>query len=571
FILVGGNLSGIQKYIFGITRNSGKGVSKIFRARSFYLQALIRAALIDIQRTTGLLGACRLLDSGGKFILLLPDTEDIRRKIEQFDRELQIWFRDKFKGTVTLSLSWHTRLKHQDFMLESFRFQIDRLNETLEAVKYQKLCKTFSEQGMVIEEGYEQTEAGNCTLCGINSADPESIKHYSQKTESEIAICRDCSDQILYFGSKLPRTRYLVYGTTEKAPVYRDIRITLSADPPPVIDNDILHVEALVDKPGFGRYRLARHLPTLLENDLADENWFRVFEQDLDFERTDGQSVPMTFNMIAHKSKKRIPDKLVGRSLLGFMKADVDNLGLIFGLGLGDRLSVARFTMMSRMLHIFFSEYLVELLKKEFPYIYVVFAGGDDLFLVGPWWQTVDFAITLREHFSMFCAENPDITLSCGLLPARPRLPMKRAVELVETYLENAKSHDSRSRRKDSICFMGETVSWVEMKELMALGRQFDQAVEQKSRTKFSTAFLYRLMEYHKMYRRFIEGGEIKSGRYLSLAHYDIGRNIISGNKDNQAELDMLFRIFSVGVDERPELNRLNIPLFYAINMNRES
>jgi CRISPR-associated protein Csm1 len=62
----------------------------------------------------------------------------------------------------------------------------------------------------------------------------------------------------------------------------------------------------------------------------------------------------------------------------------------------------------------------------------------------------------------------------------------------------------------------------------------------------------------------------MKDGRYLSLAHYDIGRNIIKDGKNNQKEVEMLHRIFAVGVSERPELEYLNIPLFYAINLNRD-
>ena len=72
------------------------------------------------------------------------------------------------------------------------------------------------------------------------------------------------------------------------------------------------------------------------------------------------------------------------------------------------------------------------------------------------------------------------------------------------------------------------------------------------------------------MYRKFTRENKIKFGRYLSLAHYDIARNILSSKNPNQEELEMLYEIFVVGVSERPVLDRLNIPLFYAINSNRK-
>ena len=261
---------------------------------------------------------------------------------------------------------------------------------------------------------------------------------------------------------------------------------------------------------------------------------------------------------------------MVGRPLLGFLKADVDNLGFLFSMGLGERLSVARFTSLSRMLNLFFSDYIVELVRKDFSDVYIVFGGGDDLFVVGPWNQTIHFAITLRKKLSLFCANNPDITLSGGILIARPRLPARKAAELVASSLAQAKKTSGSDRVKDSVNLLGETLSWNELEELMALGEWLDRAMEQKERTGFSMAFLYRLLEYHRMYRHFIRDGKISLGRYLSLAHYDIGRNIQKDRRNNEEELQLLYDVFAVGASERRILDRLNIPLFYAINLNRK-
>ena len=39
---------------------------------------------------------------------------------------------------------------------------------------------------------------------------------------------------------------------------------------------------------------------------------------------------------------------------------------------------------------------------------------------------------------------------------------------------------------------------------------------------------------------------------------------------DNDEEVDMLYRIFAVGSKDRSELDMLHIPLFYAMNLNRD-
>lgn len=575
FILMSGDLSGIQKYIFHINKNSGKGVSKIFRARSFFLQALTRSVILSIQKRLGLSSVCRLIDSGGKFVLLLPCTPEVQNKMEILDGEIQSWFRNKFKGLLTMNISCSVKVTQQDFSIKYFQDKLDEVNEALQIKKLQKLYKTFSKEGTIIDGNYDEREGKNCSLCNINVSDEESSKKYTEGEIIETAICRECYEQINYIGKRLPDTNYLIYANTAQnrdgISLFDSINLELSHDEPANLSS-IQHVECLSDSCNFARARLARHLPKLREEELNDKNWSALFSEDEDH---NVQSIevgqPKTFNWIALKSKKVNKDnELIGRPLLGFFKADVDNLGLIFSMGLEKRLSPARLTSLSRMLNIFFSEYIVELASAEYPDIYSVFAGGDDLFMVGPWDQIIHFAVKVREQFRKYCAENPDITLSGGIFISKPRLPMRKAVELAEDYLESAKKYTSDKRQKDSLCILSETVSWQEITKLMELGDKFDRAIDESKRTGFSTAFLYRLLEYHHMYRKFTYGKKIKYGRYLALAHYDIARNILSEDNRDRDELNMLYDIFAVGDHKRSSLEKLNIPLFYAINRNRK-
>ncbi len=568
FILLGGDLSGIQDYIFGISKNSGRGVSKIFRARSFYLQALVKSVVISIQNHLGLLPVCRVMDAGGKFVLLLPKLDYVQAKLSKLDHNVQSWFRKKFKGLLTLNLAWNTCLGQKDFQISQFQAKLDNVNESIELSKYSKLKKTIAVDGPIIRGDYDEMEGGNCVICGVNRMDEKSTGRYRELSDVDTAVCHDCYQQIEYIGTNLPQTDYHVYGQSGHVKLFDDIWLSVSNKSPSDYKS-IYHIETFSDDVGFTRARFARHMPKITSQELMDEKWFKLFEKEAeDVELKEDQ--PKTFNMIALKSKKMLGEDLIGRSLLGFMKADVDNLGFIFGLGLGDRLSIARFSFLSRMLNLFFSDYLVELVRHDFPDIYVVFAGGDDLFIVGPWHQTIRFAIRLRQDFSRFCAENEDITLSAGVLIGKPRFPMRRAAEDVEKLLDESKKHKVNGKGKNAITLLDRTLSWSDLDELLKLGERFDRALGEKDRTNFSMAFMYRLLEYYRMYGNFINKGEIGAGRYLSHAHYDIGRNIMDAKKDNQQELEMLWDIFAVGGIQKPLLEKLYIPLFYAINLNRK-
>ena len=567
--LFSGDLSGIQNFIFGISNSTGRGISKIFRARSFYLQALVKSVVLSIQERLGLLSVCKVMDAGGHFILLLPNLSDLDGQLHKLDDDLQTWFRHKFKGQLTLNLSWKTRMNHQDFAPKMFQAKLDQVNEGLEIAKLTKLRRTMVSSGPIVDVDYDEEEGKNCVICNVNRSDSASSKEYEKQYGVDNRLCKACYEQIDIIGTNLPKRAYHVYGKVGQVELFDNIFLTLTDDKPQ--DFKPVHlIETFRDGDGFSRSRIARYLPVLTDEELHDEKWFTALTEDNGFHDIKAGQIK-TFNSIAQKSRKEQGGELLGRPLLAFMKGDVDYLGFIFGMGLGQRLTLARYAFLSRMMNLFFSDYMVKLVEREFPDIYVVFAGGDDLFVIGPWRQTLHFACRLRHDFSQFCGQNPDMTLSVGILMSRPRLPILRAAKWAEELLQLSKEYKTGNHVKDAVSLLNETITWGELKELLSLGDKFDKALEEKERTRFSSAFLHRLLEYHRMYKRFITPqGEIRAGLYLSHAHYDIGRNIMHEKADNKEELNMLLQLFAIGSPANSLLAKLNIPLFYAINLNRK-
>jgi CRISPR-associated protein Csm1 len=276
FILLGGDLSGIQNYIFGISKNSGRGVSKIFRARSFYLQVLTRSVLLELQNRLNLFSVFRLVDSGGKFILLLPATENIIKEIEKIDEEIQIFFMNKFKGLLTMNISWSTMISQQGLHLANFQDSIDAVNEAIEECKLKKLSKAILKNGPVINTDYDKREGGNCSLCSINSADDKSSSKYEEKESISVPVCKDCCEQIIYIGTRLPKTNYLIYGSNCRIPLFGKTSLTFLVNAPTDFKN-ISHIESIADTGRFSRARIARHLPEVTSEELKNEKWFNLF------------------------------------------------------------------------------------------------------------------------------------------------------------------------------------------------------------------------------------------------------------------------------------------------------
>ena len=117
---------------------------------------------------------------------------------------------------------------------------------------------------------------------------------------------------------------------------------------------------------------------------------------------------PLTFQEIAEQARS---DRR-----LAVLKADVDDMGVRVGQIAGEDQSYNRLRSFSYSLHEFFGQTIQELLAESWPLIYTLYAGGDDLLLVGPWDVVLDFAGFLTREFEAGPAqEYSPLTLSAGI------------------------------------------------------------------------------------------------------------------------------------------------------------
>jgi CRISPR-associated protein Csm1 len=87
--------------------------------------------------------------------------------------------------------------------------------------------------------------------------------------------------------------------------------------------------------------------------------------------------------------------------------------------------------------------------------IYTVFAGGDDLFLIGPWNSIIDFAFHLNSSFDDYVCRNSAVTLSAGISVSKPSEPLTAIHERAEGALKQSKRSCG-----NAITLFNETVSW---------------------------------------------------------------------------------------------------------------
>ena len=586
FILVGGDLSGIQKFIFEISSTNPKKLSKILRGRSFYLSLISDCASLRILKGLDLPISCRIINAGGRFIILAPNTSETKEILKQITEEINLWFLRTFLGKLSLNIDYSVTLSGDDFSPEKFNKKLKELNQKLEEKKLKKFDKAyFSNREVDFSDIYnELTEKGTCNFCGI---------YPSLELEGRCKIC-EYSEKI---GEELITRNFICFRLDN--PERSSISIlNVGVDFLNKVEDPTKYflIEKIADDDekenanfGYVRRYIANYVPKpqkgeiCLTHEHSDKSQDKDcnslcrfcrdvcrFEKDIkpgEEDRISREKVAethLTFQCIATHTLKENSGR--GVDHLAVLKADVDFLGMIFSLGI-DNLSISRFATLSRMLNYFFSAVIKDLIKNKFDKIYTVYAGGDDMLLIGPWEQLIEFTIEMQDKFKKFVAENPNITISAGISLFRPHSQVKVATEIAEENLEKSKSVG-----KDRLTVFATTVKWADVEKLVEYKDFLDQEFKNEN-SKINSSFLYRLLKYQGMFIEAEDEGKIEKLIYHSLMTRDIRRNVErrdkNGNLINEDVIKKLEPLYLTIGQDKDLMRNLKIPVFWTIYKNR--
>lgn len=108
-LFVGGDLSGIQKFIYNIT---SKRAMVSLKGRSFYLKDFTEKIcnkilnIPELSNSTIAKSDMKIYCSGGKFYLQIPDTEQIRNTIEKIKQETEEKLWNEHKGQLSINIDY---------------------------------------------------------------------------------------------------------------------------------------------------------------------------------------------------------------------------------------------------------------------------------------------------------------------------------------------------------------------------------------------------------------------------------------------------------------------------------
>ncbi len=442
-ILLACDISGIQDFIYSVT--SEKAL-KSLKGRSFYLQLISESLARSITNLFDLPLCNIIFIGGGNLYLLLPNTENVAPKIKALKESLNTNLLYAHRGKLTVNIAYE-RLKYSDFLEKNFGITWSNLKGILAKEKRKKFSDILNDQKKLesILGPYDLGgESRVCEICG-------------EELEGEWDICSMCNSfaELAY---DLTRARYLQIINTK----------------PKEIKERVRDCNKLIESIGT-KYVLLRD-PTTGDNVYLINNVNFLSEKS----RFTGfyfiaRNAPGTGEQI--KTLEEIADDATGVKKWGVLRADVDNLGKIFAYGLGEKdRTISRVAMLSENLGMFFNVQ-VEKIANESVYkdkIYVVYSGGDDLFIIGSWSVLPDFALRLYEDFRKYTANSLTLSASIFIAPSK-KFPVYQSAAQAKDDLDLAKTND-----KNKLTFLEKPIPWDVLSDLKKIKDKITFLLDEK-------------------------------------------------------------------------------------------
>ncbi|MFC3875421.1 type III-A CRISPR-associated protein Cas10/Csm1 [Neisseria musculi] len=578
-LLIQGDFFGIQNFIFASGSQTNKRAAKLLRGRSFQVSLFAELAALKVLRACGLPSVSQILNAAGKFMIVAPNTADVRTAVETVKAEINAWFIRHSFGQVAMGLSVQAASCNDFTDKERFAELVKQSFAVLERAKLQRFNLT-ADTPAVLNADYSQCAAGS--VCSYNQQLPAEIEADGR------AAARLSQDQITLGNLLTKQNRILVLekggqvhsgGNTVKLrlPVF-GLHIAFTAED---ISGkfgtqaaegtlwrfwDFSLPEQLGDHvwKGYARRYINAYVPHFSEADeWLNQKYSPVRGEDDQTEIEAGQ--PKTFNHLAcedRTSENRTSEngqQFIGKVAIAALKGDVDNLGTIFQKGL-QAPTFAKMAALSRQVNHFFSLWLPAYCAEHYPNTYTVFAGGDDFFLIGPWLQTQKLAADMREAFGRYVAGNEEISFSAGIYITKPGLPLGGLSAGAEEALGSAKSLcHSQYGQKNSLCVYGTSVSWHEWHAIETAAARIG---ELKDAYGLSTGFIYDMLQFCEAAGR-ERNGDIAACMWHSRLAYRIRRHVDDNKKiisKNNAYAKLIEAFYKNGIKHLEAKYR--IPLF---------
>jgi CRISPR-associated protein Csm1 len=530
-LLVGGDISGIQKFIYTL---SSKRAAKTLRGRSFYLQLLTEAVLRFILDALSLPYTNVIYAGGGHFFLLAP--LEAASQLESFRAQVTRKLQRHHGISLYLALGW-SKVPAGGFRAGKFPEHWRRMHRELAMAKTRRYTELGDDE--LFAQIFQPPEHGGnpdatCSVCGEDRLAVTDLKD-PESEEINLKICTLCQSFDTEIGRRLPESRFIALGFQQSREMEPG---TASA----ALGEFGMSFSLLENAQAKTSLQGARRVVTWALDDPINDHWPTCDPLPV------AHWLHFTVNRIPPATFDELEQKVEGGfEKLGVLRMDVDSLGEIFSRGLaepekpGSLSTLARLSTLSFQVSLFFEGWVKVLCEGYENLIYAVYAGGDDLFLIGPWDRMPDLALKIRNDFTRYTGMHPALHISGGMAFIGGKYPVYQAARDAEEAERQAKGVSG----KNAFSFLNRAWKWEEFEALLSKKQRLDKITGGKERVPDSLEGPSELLNALRQMATAEEEAANKRGRpvwgrWLWIGPYRLTRMVERYQKDKPALADAI-------------------------------
>ena len=562
-LLIGADLSGIQLFLYDI---AGTKAAKNLKGRSHYLHLLTETVLRRLLQALDLTAASGVYASGGGFYILAPHSAATLAAVESLRIELGRALFEAHQTSLFLSLS-AIPVTQQQLSQGRVHEPWQLLSRQLGRQKAQRFADRLTSDYAVF---FEPTEVGGeqarDAISGeeLDSSQPDfPLERYAEGEELADSMAGRrigaATEQQVRLGQQLPRTEAtaitadvlsaaVAQATVEPAELGLRSWLGTAADSRKVLGAAATGQLQTLNEPDFlSRLGVTRSGPP-----SALGLGFSYYGGNGFPRGNDGYTI-RTFDELAGRDNDEVKLKR-----LGVLRMDVDNLGQLFISGFAEGQRVfARYATLSRTLDFFFKGYLNTIWNESERFrsnTFILYSGGDDLFIVGKWDVVIELAARIRQEFGRYTGQHPGLTLSGGVAVVGARFPIAKAAGLADEAEKRAKNHRWQATpgspiiEKDSFDLLGMPLNWQhEFPLVLRLKEELTMLLE----AKMPRSLLQRIEVLHEQATQARRNGQPERWRWLMA--YDFARVAERLPRDHAEGREFLKKIQQAALTNRYE------------------
>ena len=442
--LIKGDISGIQNFLYQILSS---GAARELRGRSFYLQLLTEAIAHWVLRQFDLPVTNLLLASGGHFYILAPYSE-AREKLDMLRRTISENLWALHGGDLSCILAGIS-ITTNDFESGNFSRKWRDVSEKVHQRKQEKWSEI----------------------------DPQDMFENFFEPHGDKEVDYGFGE----LGGQLREAAYLVAFEVPESPIPEkpDWRAAINA-----FGLDVHLCADTGEKPAAPQHAERAVVYRLGDTDFLTDKVLEKFQWEGLPVSYDFRSLPQ---VIAHRQGSDDEDVIAdydylanaseGVQWFGALRMDVDDLGKVFSKEKLEKATISRLATLSEAFRLFFEGYVPQLCQQynaaqEQEILELIYAGGDDLFLVGGWSALPEIAERIRSEFRQFVTGD-HLTLSGGIAIEHKKYPLYQFAAQSGEAEKAAKG----SGEKNAITFLRKPMAWADFEVVRSWHRKFLEAI----------------------------------------------------------------------------------------------